>query len=415
MNGRLVALILAGYPIAWAMGLGPVVFPLAAVLMALWLIRNRPFLIPPGTIALACFLVIVATSLIEVNSIGRLGVWVLRTSWYASALILWLFLARQDTARARRCIIYALMGIWAMAILGGWAAVLTPDLSWRTPVASLLPEVIAGDEYVSDLINPRVSETQLFFPDIQLNRPAAPFAYTNAWGSNVALLTPFIFIGFQERRLRIPRWILIGALFLGLVPFYFSLNRGAWLTLGIGLIYGLTRFALLKRRILPIAVLAGIAGIALVVATSTGILGAATGQLETRTGDSNETRASLYVETIQRSAESPMIGYGTPRASISNPTGPPLGTHGQLWAILFAHGYIAAFLYVGFFLLAFFRARGRDPVTHWAKVSLAIGLMQLPIYGHLPMQLFVMVVAAAVAIWPARALYEPQPEALEAF
>lgn len=408
-DGRMVALILAGYPIAWAFGLGPAVFVIAAIFMALWLLRHRPVLVPPGTILLSMFLVLVLASIIEVNSPGRMGIWFLRASWYASALVTWVFLARQTSVQARRLIVYSLLAAWAMSIIGGYGALTVPDLAWRTPLSSLLPGVVANDEFVRDLIEPGMAEIQTFYPDIRLNRPAAPYAYTNAWGSSVALLTPFTFVALQDRRLGLPRWLVGAALLIGVVPFYYALNRGAWLTLGIGVVYGIGRWAVVNRRLLPIVAMVGFGLVSLMVVTGTGLVEDASEQLETRTTDSNETRANVYLETIQHSADSPLIGFGTPRPNPSNPSGPPLGTHGQLWAIMFAHGYLAAALYVGFFLLAFLRARGRDPLTHWAKVVLAIGLLQFPIYGHLPTQLFVMVTAAAVAVWPRDALGPPVP------
>lgn len=408
-SGRLLALIFVGYPIGWALGLGPGVFLVAAFMMALWLMQNRPLLVPPGTILLALFLVLVMASAIKVDSPGRAGVWVLRASWYASAVVTWLYLARVTSARARRVVVYSLLAAWALAIVGGWGAVLVPDLAWRTPVSSALPGVIANDEYIRDLIEPRVAEIQLFFPDIRLNRPAAPYPYTNEWGSTVALLTPFVFAAMQDRRLKLPRWLGFVALGIGAVPFYYALNRGAWLTLGIGVLYGVVRGAIVNRRIVPILFLGFLVAVGLVVATGTGFVDDATERLDTRTTDSNDTRANLYLQTLEHSADSPLIGFGTPRPNPSNPTGPPLGTHGQLWVIMFAHGYIAAILYAAFFILAFLRARGRTPLANWAKVSLAIGLIQLPIYGHLPSQLFVMVAAAAIASWPSHALDRQSP------
>ncbi len=403
-DGRLVALIFAGYPVAWALGFGPGVFAMAAFAMALWLGRNRPLLVPPGTVLLTLFLLLVAASVVNVDSAGRVGVWVLRASWYGAAFVTWLYLARQISPRARRLIVYSLVVAWAMAVLGGWAALLVPDLSWRTPVSAVLPDVIANDEFIRDLLEPRLAEVQTFYPDIRLNRPAAPYAYTNAWGSTVALLTPFVFATMQERHLRLPRWLGFVALAVAAVPFAFALNRGAWLTLGLGTLYGVVRGAIVNRRFAPILALAFLVTVGAVAAASTGLVDTTTERLDTRTADSNDTRANLYLETLDHSADSPLIGFGTPRPNPSNPTGPPLGTHGQLWAVMFAHGYVAAGLYVAFFGIAFLRARGRHPLANWSKVVLFMGLVQLPIYGHLPAQLFVLIAAAAIATWPPDAL-----------
>ena len=399
-NGRLAALIIAGYPIAWALGLGPMIFPLAAMFMVFWLIRHPPMLVPSGTVFFAVFLLLALASVVQINSPGRAGVWVLRTVWYASAFVTWLYLARQTSVRARRLIVYSLLFAWLVTVVVGVVAIIAPDIAWRSVLSPVLPGIIGGDEYVKDLINPSLAEIQSFYGGVTLNRPAGPYAYTNAWGSSFALLTPFVFAALQDRRLRLARPVVLVALLVGLVPFVQSLNRGAWLTLALGTVYGVIRYSVVARKLLPIVALVIMGTLLMVGAFASGAVDSAAEQLATRTADSDETRSGLYLDTIARSAESPLLGYGTPRPDPANPSGPPLGTHGQIWAVLFAHGYVAAFAYLGFFVFAFLRARGRDPLTHWAKVSLGIGVLQLPIYGHVPTQLFVMVTAAAIASWP---------------
>lgn len=398
------AAIIGGYPIAWAVGFGPLIFPAVALLMVVWLIRYRPLRVPGGTISFALFLVLVAASVIQVDTASRLALWGLRFSWYLAAFISFVYLARQTSPKARLRIVRSMVLLWVLTIIGGYGALLVPDLTWQTPLSIALPESIASDEFIRDLIVPRTSEIQTFWNGVRLDRPAAPYPYTNAWGSSVALLTPFMLAALQDRRIGLPRWVVVVMLAVGLVPFYFALNRGAWLTLIIGIAYGGLRSAFVNRQLAPLLIVTAVAAIGLLVATNTGVLDTAISQLDTRAADSNETRASIYLATIDQSAESPMIGFGTPRPNPSNPTGPPLGTHGQVWAIMFAHGYLALALYLLFFLYGFIRGAGRGVVGHWAKVSILIGLLQLPIYGHLPTQLFVMIGAVAMATWPAEAL-----------
>ena len=409
-TGWLFAATIAGYPVAWALGFGPLIFPLVAVLMIVWLIRYRPLRVPAGSISFALFLVLVAASAIQVDTPSRLALWGLRFSWYLAALISFVYLARQTSQRSRLRITRAMIALWVMTIVGGFGALLVPDLTWQTPMAILLPESIAGDEFVRDLIIPRSSEIQTFWNGVRLDRPAAPYPYTNAWGSSVALLTPFVIAALQDRRIGLPRWLVFALLAAGLIPFYFALNRGAWLTLILGITYSGLRSAFVNRRLAPLLIITAVMAIGLFVALNTGVLDTAISQLDTRAADSNETRANIYLETIEQSAESPMIGFGTPRTNPSDPTGPPLGTHGQIWAIMFAHGYLALALYVLFFLYGFIRGAGQGVIAHWAKVSLLIGLLQLPIYGHLPTQLFIMVGAVAMAAWPADALGPARPE-----
>ena len=399
-DGRAFAVAMVAYPVAWALGLSPVFYAVAALPMALWLLKNRPLRVPRGTVLFALFLVVVGASFVQLDTIGRIAVYLLRSSWYVSALVSLLFLARHRGSEAQAGLIKAMVVLWAFVVFGGYLSILAPELQWATPVAKLLPAVLAENDLIGRMINPQVSEIQVFrFADVTLYRPAAPFAYTNGWGSTLALLTPFVIAAIHDRRIGIPRVVLVPLLAAGVVPFYVALNRGSWLTLGVGLTYGALRWAVVRRNLVPIALL--VAGLAVggIAALSTGALDTAAEQLQTRSADSNETRSNLYVETLREAAKSPLIGYGSTRPNPADPNGPPLGTHGQLWAVLFAHGYLGAGLYLAFFVSAFLRAGPLEPVGHWAKVSLLIGLLQLPIYGHLPQQLFVMVAAVVISTW----------------
>ncbi|MEM9654606.1 MAG: O-antigen ligase family protein [Actinomycetota bacterium] len=400
-TGRAFAVLMAGYPLVWAVGLAPIHYLLVAVPMALWLIRNRPVQVPKGTVFFVLFLLIVGASFVQLNSLGRVAIYALRASWYLAALITFLYLGRHRGLDASRLVIRSMVALWVAVICVGYLAVLTPELAWSTPVLKALPGLLTDNEFIVQLVRPQVSEIQVFrFEGVTLYRPAGPFAYTNAWGSNVALLTPFVLAAFHDhRRVGIPRPLLAVLLLAGLVPFFVALNRGSWLTLGLGLCYGTARYAAMKRNPLPIVMLSAALVLGATGAVATGVFSTAAEQLETRSADSNETRSTLYVETIRQAANSPLIGYGSTRENPANPGGPPLGTHGQFWAVLFAHGFLGAGLFVGFFVIGFFRNRPVEPIPHWAKVSLFIGLIQLPIYGHLPNQLFVMVGALVISGW----------------
>jgi O-antigen ligase len=400
-DGVLFAILLAGYPVAWILGLGLVHHVAMAAAMVVWLAANGPLRIAPGTGYLALFLAVAAFSSIGLDSPGAAALFGLRYSWYAAALISWLYLARHRGPSGGRRLVRSFVTLWGLVVVGGWLSVVAPELGWTTPLAELLPGALADNDLIGRFLQPQVSETQVFpYQDVILHRPASPFAYTNGWGSAMALLTPFALAALHDRRIGIPRPIMIALLAAAVVPFAAALNRGAWLTLGLGLVYGAIRWARLRRDPRPLVLLGVVVAAGLALATATGAAESAVDALATRSADSNETRTGLYVETLAETARSPLIGYGTTRPSTDNPDGPPLGTHGQLWAVLFAHGYLGLALYVGFFATALLRARSADPVQHWAKVSLFIGILQLPIYGHLPHQLFVMVGAAAVAGWP---------------
>ncbi len=399
--GLAYGVAMVGYPFAWIVGLAPVFHLVMTVPMGLWLLRRRPLRAPTGTITYVLFLAVIAASAVQVDTIGRLAIFTLRSSWYAAALVMFLYLVRQPGERAVVLVVRSLVALWVLVIVGGLVAVVSPELTWSTPVARALPDVIGNDEFVRQLITPRVAEIQhLRSTGVTFNRPAAPYPYTNAWGSTVAILTPFVLAAAHDRRVGLPKFVVAIALAVAAVPFTIALNRGAWLTLGGGVVYGTVRWAIVARTKTPIRVLAAILAIGLAVGAATGlssnVSAALSEQLSARTADSNDRRGSIYTETIDAVAGSPVIGYGTTRPNPADPTGPPLGTHGQLWTVLFAHGYVAAGLYVWFFCSAFLRAKPVDPIGHWAKVALLIGVAQLPIYGHMPQQLFLLAGCAAL-------------------
>jgi O-antigen ligase len=400
-RGAAFALLMVGYPVAWAIGLAPIWYLMVAAPMAVWVLWQRPLVLPSGTVLFGLFLVVVAASAIQLNSVGRIAIYGLRTSWYIAAFVVFVYLAAHRGLVDQALVARAMVAMWALVILGGWLSVLAPELAWTTPVSAVLPAALTSNEFINQLVSPQVSEIQVFrYQDVTLYRPAAPFAYTNAWGSTVAMSTPFVIAALHDRdRIGIPRKLIVALLALGLVPFYVALNRGSWLTLGVGLLYGVARWAVVRKNLLPLLALFAALSLGCLVAVSSGVLTTATEQLETRSADSNERRSGIYTETIRSTAKSPLIGYGSTRPNPADPEGPPLGTHGQLWSVLFAHGYLGLGLYLAFFISAFVRSRPVDPLPHWAKVSLLIGLLQLPIYGHLPHQIFVMVAAVSIASW----------------
>lgn len=389
-----VALI-AVFPLAWGLGLVPVLWSGIAVPMGLWLLRQPRLLVPKGSTLWAVFLTAMALSALQVGSFGRLGTWGLRASWYVGATVCLLYVLNHPSSRTVVTAVRCLIGFWVIAAIGGWLGVLAPQVRWVGPVAALLPGPFLTNGLVADLTSPVLAELQTVGGAVSLARPAAPFAYTNSWGSTIALLTPFLFIAFSDRRIGLPRWLTVGMLVAALPPFVLALNRGSWLTLGAGLLYG--AFSLPSgSRARAMRWIIALAAVAVTAALWTGALTQVISNVETRSTDSDETRSGLYQEALDGALESPLLGYGAPRPSELNPDGPPVGTHGQLWMVLYSHGFLAAACFAGFFGLTFLMTRPTTPVLRWSRVALLIGLLQLPIYGHLPQQLFVLMATVAI-------------------
>lgn len=393
--GWAFVLMMAGYPLAWAIGLGPAMWFIAAWPMLLWLLANRPVQVPDGFILWITFLVVVGASVVQVNSAGRMATYGLRTGWYLCATLTLLYLLNQPRQRTVKVVIGSLIALWFAVVAIGYAALLMPNLAWSTPVIKALPGILADNAFIKDLLNPRLAEVQVF-GDLVLGRPAGPFPYTNSWGSTFALLTPFVFAGIHDKKLGMPRPLLVAALFFSLPPFIAALNRGAWLTLGLGIVYGLLSYARKTGKTGIVKGFALLVVLGIAAAILSGLVGTVSNQLNTRSEDSNEARLSIYEETYKAVKQSPLLGYGTPRENLALPETAPLGTHGQFWMVLYSHGFLAAVFFMLFFIQAFFRYRARSITTLWVKVAMFIGLVQLPIYGHLPQQLFIMMAAIAV-------------------
>ena len=118
--------------------------------------------------------------------------------------------------------------------------------------------------------------------------------------------------------------------------------------------------------------------------------------LDTRTNDSNERREILYEETLERTLESPVLGYGAPRPS--ERTNQSVGSHGQIWTVMFSHGFLAAGLFLGFIFLLVWHSRNPATMTGtWLHVILLVGLVQMLFYGQLPHQLFIIASVAALS------------------
>ena len=347
--GLLVALVVALVP-AWALGLFPFVWIAVIPPILVWGTRRgwRTLRLPRYFGLWATFGVFLTASVIQVEGVGALAVWGLRYSWYVAATLLLVYLLNQREATVP--IGLSLTGLWAITIAGGWAGMLASDVAWTGPLATLLPGIVRENSYVVDLTSPALAEVQRVGGEV-LRRPSAPFAYTNNWGSTVALLTPIAIATATGRRFGMSRTIVIVLFCASLPPLLLSLNRGAWLSLGIGVIYVGVHLMRRNRRmvVFALAVVAAVAAVAIAV----GAIGAIADQLSARTTDSNETRSALYAETITETIESPLLGYGSPRQSTELEGGPPVGTHGQVWMVMFSHGAIAAAAYVGFFVLTF--------------------------------------------------------------
>jgi polysaccharide biosynthesis protein PslJ len=294
-----------------------------------------------------------------------------------------------------------------VVVAGGYLGILFPEGGFSTVAEKLMPGGLLANSYVRDLVH--VDFAQRADPTRGLaTRPQAPFVYTNVWGSNFALLLPFVFIALPQLRRRLPQLLLLLVLVASLVPGFLSLNRGLWLSLGVGLVYAAMRYAL-RGRVRAVAALLLLLGVALSLAVALPVQQL----LQESKNETTSTRLALYQETIRKAQASPLLGYGAPRPSedISGST-PSVGTQGQLWMVLFSHGFPGLAFFLGWYVWVLWRsARALTGAQLWLHVIVLIAIVQLPYYGMLPTGLPVFMVAAAVVM---RELVEPDPQRRQA-
>jgi polysaccharide biosynthesis protein PslJ len=330
-----------------------------------------------------------------------------RAVLYLSMTVMFVYVYNLPRAAvpARR-IVLALTLFWATVVGFGFAALLAPDVRLTTPVSQLLPAAIAANPFAQDLFSARLAQVQDFI-GYALPRPAAPFTYTNEWGGAVGLLTPMALAGLGMLRRYLARNLVRLLLVASLVPIVVSANRGLWVGLGAGLVYAAVRVALRGNARALVAIVGFLALVAALVTLT---------PLERYVSDrlahqhSNERRSSLGDQAVRGALERPLLGYGGPRESPDLPNAPEIGTHGQVYLVLFSQGVPGLALFCGWWLWALWVShRGPTGPPLWCHVLLLVGVLEFLYYDMMPTQLHLMMVVAALA-WRERDAQAPEPD-----
>ena len=110
-----------------------------------------------------------------------------------------------------------------------------------------------------------------------------------------------------------------------------------------------------------------------------------------------------------------MVGYGVPLPQpVSQYSLPNVGTQGQLWLVLVSVGIPGTVFFLLWLLYVFWSARSTDdPVSFAVHVAILIGVIQLPFYGWMPTEMF-MVMTAAALVWRNRGQSVPDALPVEA-
>jgi polysaccharide biosynthesis protein PslJ len=398
-----VLALFVAFPLWWALGLSSFICPILAAPMALALAVRGRIQVPRGFGIWLLFVLWMAASVLELDNTDRLIGWAFRAVVYLSVTVLFLYvynIPRQSLPIRRVALV--MTAFWVMVVAGGYLGILFPEGGFRTVAEKLMPGGLLANSFVRELVH--VDFAQRADPTRGLaTRPQAPFVYTNVWGSNFALLLPFMFIALPQLRRRLPQLLLLLVLVASLVPGFLSLNRGLWLSLGVGLVYAALRYAL-RGRVRAVAALLLLLGVAVSLAVALPVQ-----QLLQKSKDeSTSTRLALYQETIREAQASPLLGYGAPRPSedISSST-PSVGTQGQLWMVLFSHGFPGLAFFLGWYVWVLWQsAKALTGAQLWIHVMVLIAIVQLPFYGMFPTGLPVFMVGAAVVM---RELVEAGP------
>lgn len=391
-----ILLMLWGFPVMWLLGI--TVVPAAVLttgVMVAFLARQRDISIVPGVGAFLAFAVWIVPTMIMIDSTPRaLGY------LYRFAIVVFAFVAFVYTLSARRhltvrAVVNGLTFVWVFTIVGGILGMLFPDVRITTPVGMVMPASLTTNEYVRDLFFPALAEIQHPWgsPE-EFVRPSAPFPYANSWGVAILLLTPVAVAAFLLARSWLTRVVLVVAAVAMVPPAMATSNRGMFAGLGLVVLYVVVRLAL-RNRAAPVLSL-GAFGLAVALfVLARGLID----QIAARQqyGQSNESRFSLYVETFERTLESPLLGHGAPRPS--DLQGLSVGTQGYVWMLMFSFGFVGLALFLWFLWGTTIRTWRAPGDVHLVLHSvLLVACLAVLVYGLDIMQMLALVLVAALLL-----------------
>ncbi len=385
------------FPLWYVTGFGALIWFFLAIPMTFHLVARSKIKIPRGFGLFLLFFIWMLATFIQLqgNSIDRMFGFAYRAGLYYSAGIWCLYIYNAPKRLLpTRTVLKIMTFMWIVVVAGGWLGILSPTMEFTTLAEKIIPGGLQNNELVYTLIHPKVAEVQTFL-GYEVPRPQAPFDFSNNWGANFALLLPFVCAFWGQMRTLTRRNMLRLVAVASMIPVVFSLNRTLWLCLIVILVYGGARFAIRGKRG-GFQVVCAVAIVAYVMFNF-----GPTGKLisdRAKVAHSNSGRALLYNEAKDSVEKSPLLGYGAPRPSQRNPNLPPVGTQGQFWLVFFSHGFPGAIFFVSFVGYAVMRTRrARTSAALWCHISLLVGIIMMPFYGWLHMQVHIVLIAFALA------------------
>jgi len=383
-------------PLWWILGGLQLFWPLFGLVLAVVLVARGRISLPAGSALWLVLLAIVVVSVTRLDRASGLFMFSLRLGFLATAFVVYLYVynAGREGAPWRR-LFGPLCLFWLGMVALGWIGVFKPTFALTTPVEMLLPESMTGNRGIRALVHSHATE----YNPLGRNpyyRTAAPYPYTNNWGTGFAVLVPCVVAYLSSVRTGALRTALLVSLPFALVPAFLTLNRGMFIGLGAGLLY-LGLRALLRGDVRLIASIGAVGTLAWVATLVIPVGDLIANRVENT--DSTRDRADLYVQTIQAVQQSPLLGYGGPRLADTTHAAEPLGTQGQVWLVMYSHGIPALLIFIGFLLVLVWRtAAAVSPPGRWLSVIPVIALVMTPFYGFTDVNLSVMFFGIGLAL-----------------
>jgi len=383
-------------PVWWLLGGLHLFWPLFAVVLAVVLLNRGQVVMPSGSALWLVLIGLIVVSATRMEKVTGLFMYGLRLGFVLAAFVVYLYVYNAVRAGARWAAVFQpLMLFWLAMVALGWIGVFAPRFALTTPVEMLLPGSMSQDRIVQALTHVHATE----FNPASRNpyfRTAAPYPYTNNWGTGFAILVPCVVAYLTSVREGMLRQALLISLPLSLVPAFLTLNRGMFIGLGAGLLYLALR-ALLRGDVRVIASIAGVAVLAWVATLFIPVTDLITNRVENT--DSTRDRADLYWQTIDAVLRSPLIGYGAPRMVDTTHAAEPLGTQGQVWLMMYSHGIPALLVFLLLFAVVAWRlAAAVSAPGKWLSAVPVIALVVTPFYGYTDMNLSVMFFGIGLAM-----------------
>lgn len=373
-----VLLVLWGYPLFWALGLLAFSTPLVALPMLAFLVMRRRIQLVPGILPWLGFVVWIIPSALMLDTFGQTMSLAIRFTQFLAIAIIIVYIVNARESLTPRRLLRGLTFVWCFIIVGGYLGMLFPEGQLTWTIGRLIPSSLLANEYVAELAFPGFAEIQTpWGAEEPFIRPSAPFAYTNGWGAAIAILTPIVVGRVVSERTARSAWWLAFAVVAAVPPAVATTNRGLFVGLGIGIGYVLIRL-LLRGHWLPFVWVSLLSVAVGAMLTMSGLLDGIAERQDTV--DTTDGRSSVYLETFQRTLESPVLGFGAPRPG--RMTEVYVGTQGAVWNAMFCFGFVGLLLFMAFLVGAVLRTwEAPNVAVLWVQASVVVSVPLAFFYG----------------------------------